>query len=140
MTIRLRAAIAFTVLHAASALLLLPASAHATEQNTWEKVKAYSHEKKNEAIEHGKAILAQTEKKIDELEKSAAASGREARAVHEENMKALRAKKKLAQEKLASMERSSGQAWEATKSGFSEAYEDLHRSYEKAHRAVTSGK
>lgn len=131
------AAFASSIAFAACAALF-PIAANSAEPTTWEKVKAYSHEKKKEAVVQGKKALAEADKKLAELEKAARKSKGEAKAAHEANMKELRAKKKAAAEKLASMEKSSGEAWDATKTGFADAYQDLHEAYEKAHAAVTS--
>jgi hypothetical protein len=52
-------------------------------------------------------------------------------------MKELEAKKAQARFELDKMEKSSGDAWDATKTGFSNAYKDLAKAY---HKAVDSAK
>jgi hypothetical protein len=98
----------------------------------WEKVKAFTHQQKNEAIAEGKKLIAATDKHIAELSKQAKGAVGEAKAEHEKNMLELKAKKKEAQVQLGKMGKATGNAWDATKEGFTNAGKDLHAAYEKA--------
>ncbi len=98
----------------------------------WEKFKAYTHQQKNEAVAEGKKLMAATDKKIAELSKQAKASTGEVKAEHEKNMAELQAKKKEAQAQLDKLGKATGNAWDATKEGFSNAGKELHTAYEKA--------
>lgn len=112
------------------------AGENATPNAWWEKVKAYTHEQKNEAVAEGKKVIAATDKKIAELSQQAKSASGQAKVEHEKNMQDLKAKKKEAQVHLEKLEKSSSKAWDATKEGFSNAYKDLDQAYTKAAAAV----
>lgn len=125
---------------ALSAAVLLAAStlSMAAEPTTWEKVKSFAHERKQDAVAEGKKAIAATDKQIAALKKDVARSTGEAKVAHEKNMKELQAKRKLAQAELGKMQKSASNTWDATKEGFSNAYQDLHQSVEKATAAAKS--
>jgi len=100
--------------------------------SAWEKVKAFTHQQKNEAVAEGKKLIAATDKQITELSKQAKGAVGEAKTEHEKNMLELKAKKKQAQAQLDKMGKATGDAWDATKEGFTNAGKDLHAAYEKA--------
>lgn len=104
----------------------------AEEPSTWEQVKAFTHEKKSEVVAEGRRMVAATDRKIEALKQEAARSSGEVKQAHEQNMKALRAKREAAQAELDRMENSASHSWDATKQGFHKAYQDLHQAYEKA--------
>lgn len=117
---------------AAAALLVATslgswAATDGTSPSTWEKVKAFTHEQKNEAVAEGKKLMAATDKKIAALTAQAKDSTGETRAAHEKNIKELKAKKKEAQAHLQKLEKASSKAWDATKEGFSNAYKELQQ-------------
>ena len=56
----------------------------------------------------------------------------ETKKAHEANMAELKEKKKAAQAELAKLGKASGEAWDATKAGFSDAGKALAASYDKA--------
>jgi hypothetical protein len=99
-SITLRHTLALTL----TALALACGSARA-EESTWEKIKAYTHTQKKEAIAEGKKLLAATDKKIAALNKEAKHSSAETKAAHDKNMAELAAKKKAAQAELARLEK-----------------------------------
>lgn len=122
----------------AAALLVASSLSMAAEPTTWEKIKSFAHESKKEAVAEGKKAIAATDKQIATLKKEVSKSTGEAKAAHEKNMKELQAKRKVAQAELGKMEKSAAKTWDATKEGFSNAYKDLHESYEKAAAAAKS--
>lgn len=128
------------LIKALSAAVLLAAStlSMAAEPTTWEKVKSFAHERKQDAVAEGKKAIAATDKQIAALKKDVARSTGEAKVAHEKNMKELQAKRKLAQAELGKMQKSASNTWDATKEGFSNAYQDLHQSVEKATAAAKS--
>ena len=108
----------------------------AKAESTWENVKDFSHKEKDKAVAAGKQLIADTDKKIDELSKQAKNSTAETKAAHEANMKELHQKKKAAQVELDKLGKASGEVWDATKTGFSEAGKALGAAYDKAAAAV----
>jgi hypothetical protein len=120
-----------TVLAAALCATTLSAIA-ADEPSTWDKVKGFTHQQKEQAVAEAKKLIAATDKQIDSLAAQTKQSGADAKAAHQQNMKELQAKKKLAQAELHKLEKASSNAWDATKEGFSNAYQDLKSAYNKA--------
>jgi len=126
---------------AAVALLLATslgswAAGEAAAPGPWEKFKTFTHQQKNEAVAEGKKLIAATDKKMAEMSKQAKGATGDVKVAHEKNMKELKAKKKEAEVQLGKMGKSASGAWDATKEGFSNAYKDLHESYEKAAASV----
>ncbi len=113
-------------------------SAGNQQAGSWEQIKAYSHEKKQDAVTHGKKLMREIDKKIAEAGAAAKKSRADLKTANEANMKDLQARKKAAQAKLAEMEKAGASAWEATKTGFADAYRDLHHAVEKAHAGATA--
>lgn len=110
--------------------------AAAPAATTWDNIKDFSHKEKDRAVAAGKKLIAETDKKIDALAKDTKNATAETKKAHAANMKELKDKKKAAQDELAKMGKASGDAWEATKTGFHNAGKALHESYEKAAAAV----
>lgn len=129
---RLIKSLSIAVLALGSALAL------AAEPTEWEKIKTYAHAKQKEAVAEGKKLIAATDKKIDALKKDVSTASADAKKAHEANMKELQEKRKQAGQHLEKMEKSAANTWDATKEGFSNAYKDLHASYEKARAGVKS--
>ncbi len=108
------------------------AAGEATTPGTWEKVKTFTHQQKNEAVAEGKKLIAATDKKITELSTQAKASTGQVKVEHEKNMAELKAKKKEAEVQLDKLGKATSNVWDATKEGFTNAGKDLHAAYEKA--------
>jgi len=118
---------------AAAALSALTLTAIAADDaSTWDKVKGFTHQQKEQAVAEAKKLIAATDKQIGELSAQAKKSGADAKAAHQQNMKELQAKKKLAQAELHKLEKAGSNVWDATKEGFSNAYQDLKSAYNKA--------
>jgi hypothetical protein len=105
-------------------------------EGTWDKVKSFSHAQKNEAVAAGKKLIAETDKKIAELGQQTKNATAETKAAHEANMKELKEKKAAAEAELAKLGKASGEVWDATKTGFSDAGKALSAAYDKAAAAV----
>jgi hypothetical protein len=112
------------------------AEATAKAETTWDSIKDFSHKEKDKAVAAGKKLIAETDKKIDALAKDTKNATAETKKAHEANMKELKEKKKAAQDELAKLGKASGEAWDATKTGFHNAGKALHESYEKAAAAI----
>lgn len=121
-----------------AALALSSALSMAAEPTAWEKIKSYAHERKTEAVAEGRQMIAATDRQIAALKKEIARSSGEARKAHEQNMKELQARRKVAQAELNKMQKSAVNTWDATKEGFSNAYKDLSQAYDKAASSAQS--
>lgn len=113
-------------------LALSTSLAMAAEPGAWEKIKTFAHDKKEDAVAEGKKLLAATDKKIESMKTDVSKANADTRKAHEKNMEELRAKRKAAAAELERLEKSAANTWDATKTGFSNAYKDLHESVEKA--------
>jgi hypothetical protein len=105
-------------------------------QTTWDSIKDFSHREKTKAVAAGKQLIAETDKKIADLGRQARNATGEAKAAHEANMKDLQAKKQAAKAELDKLGKASGEVWDATKTGFSDAGKALGAAYDKAAAAV----
>lgn len=110
--------------------------ATAKAETTWENVKDFSHKEKEKAVAAGKKLIAETDKKIAALAKDTKNATAETKKAHEANMKDLQEKKKAAQAELDKLGKASGEVWDATKTGFSDAGKALAAAYDKAAAAV----
>jgi len=100
--------------------------------DTWDNVKSYTVEKKDEAVAYGKKLVRETDREIASLERKAAKASGEAKAQFQSDVKELKVKRTEAAKKLDEMGKASGAAWEEAKNGFADAYKDLQDSYHKA--------
>ncbi|MBE0548822.1 MAG: hypothetical protein IH627_14495 [Rubrivivax sp.] len=107
-------------------------AADAASASWWDQFKAYTHQQKNDAVKAARKLIADTDKKIDELKRQTRNATAEAKAANEKNMAELQEKKKAAQAELAKLEKASGEIWDATKTGFSNAARELGQAYDKA--------
>ena len=100
--------------------------------DTWDNVKSYTVEKKDEAMAYSKKLVRQTDREIKELDQKAAKASGEAKAQFQSDMQELKAKRKQASQKLDAMGKATGAAWDEAKNGFADAYKDLRESTDKA--------
>jgi len=123
--------------------LLLAQHATAAPQNTaadgskqtaetWSTIKAYSVEKKNEAVAYGRQLMKDTDARIAQLEARASKASGEVKAGYEKEARDLKVTRANAAAKLDKMEKDSGSAWNDAKQGFADAYRDLQTAYDKA--------
>ena len=123
----------FGAMMALGSTTALAASHAAGEKNsTWEDVKTWTHEKKNDAVAAGKKMIAATDKKMEEVQAQAKKAGTETSDAHKQNMKDLQAKKAAAAAQLDKMEKAGATAWTGTRDAFAAAYKDLTESSDKA--------
>jgi len=99
---------------------------------TWNTIKAYSQDKKKEAVAYGKQLMKDTDARIAQLEAKASKASGEAKAMYEKEIKDLKVTRANAAAKLDKMEKDSGGAWNDAKQGFADAYRDLQNAYNKA--------
>lgn len=111
-------------------------TARAAEPSTWDRLRDYAADRKDDAVAEGRRLLGEADAKIAELKQKAAQSTGDVKAAHERNLKDLEQKKAAAAEKLESMKASSANAWDATKEGFANAADDLHQAWRKATSAA----
>lgn len=98
---------------------------------TWEAMKDYTVERKNDAIAYGKKLLTDFDGKYKELEKKASSATGDAKAKSEQQLKALKSKRAQAAKKLDELGKASGQSWDKVKREVADAYRDLQQEYDK---------
>ena len=98
----------------------------------WDTVKAYTVEKKNDAVAYGKKLVRESDSKIKSLETKASKAKGETKAKYDEEIKELKAKRAQASKKLDEMGKATAGAWDSAKDGFADAYKDLHEAFAKA--------
>ena len=113
-------------------MLALALTQPAIAADTWDNVKSYTVEKKDEALAYGKKLVRETDREIEALERKASKSSGEAKAQFQRDVKELKAKRKEASKKLDEMGKATAGAWDEAKNGFADAYKDLQDSYDKA--------
>ena len=101
-----------------------------------QSIKAYSIDKKNEAMAKAKEMMDKMDAKIDELEKQSSEKWQQmseaSRKKSEETLKELRKKRNDIAEWYGGMKQSSSKAWEDVKKGFVDSYHSLQKAFEKA--------
>ena len=113
-------------------MLALALTQPAIAADTWDNVKSYTVEKKDEALAYGKKLVRETDREIEALERKASKSSGEAKAQFQSDVKELKAKRKEASKKLDAMGKATAGAWDEAKNGFADAYKDLQDGYDKA--------
>ena len=97
-----------------------------------DKIKGYSVDKKNDAVAYGKKLVADLDVKIKELEARIAKDTSAAKADLQRQLGELKAKRAQAAKKLDELGKASAESWDGVKTGFADAYKDLHRAYDNA--------
>ena len=101
-----------------------------------QSIKAYSIDKKNEAMAKAKEMMDKMDAKIDELEKQSSEKWQQmseaSRKKSEETLKELRKKRNDIAEWYGGMKQSSSKAWEEVKKGFVDSYHSLQKAFDKA--------
>jgi hypothetical protein len=100
--------------------------------DAWETLKAYVSDQKHTAVEHGKELLKEADKQIEEMEKKAAKASGDTKVKYQKSIEKMKKMRSNAAKKLDEMEKSSADTWESTKHGFAEAYKNLHEAYKEA--------
>ena len=99
---------------------------------TWNTIKSYSQDKKNEAVAYGKKLMQEADVKIEQLEAKASQASGEAKLQYEKEIRELKVMRDNTAAKLDKMAKESGAAWNDTKQGFADAYKELQHAYRKA--------
>lgn len=113
-------------------LLAMALAQPAMAADSWDNVKSYTVEKKDEAVAYGKKLVRETDRGIRNLEREAGKQSDQAKANVRQDLKELKAKRAQAAKKLDEMGKASSAAWDEAKNGFVDAYQDLQESYRKA--------
>ncbi|MFO7667807.1 MAG: hypothetical protein R6V76_14390 [Desulfobacterales bacterium] len=113
-------------------------------QDLLQTLKAYTIDKRDEAVHKTKAALDNLDKRIEELEarvdESWSKMDKTAREKARANLKALRKQRTKVAEWYGSLKNSTGDAWEHMKKEFSDAYKALNDVWEKSEKEFESGK
>ena len=113
-------------------------------QDLLKTLKAFTIDKKDEAVQKTKAELDKLDKRIEGLESRVderwGKMDKAAREKSRANLKALRRQRTQVAEWYGSLKSSTGDAWEHMKKGFSDAYESLNDFWEKSEIEFESGK
>jgi hypothetical protein len=99
---------------------------------TMDVIKAYSVDKKNEAVAHSKKLMSDADGKIKELETGTAASNAETKAAMQQQLKDIKALRAKAGKHADELGKASAQSWDSTKKGFADTYAELQKAYAKA--------
>src|SRR5947207_2409214 len=105
--------------------IVLALAQPAMAADTWDNVRSYSVEKKDEAVAYGKKLVRETDRGIRNLERDAGKASDEAKANFQKDVKELKVKRAEASKKLDEMGDASAAAWDEAKNGFADAYKDL---------------
>lgn len=96
----------------------------------------YSVEQRDKALKEAKQAIEKLDNRISDLEsridKSWDSMNKQSREAAKSNLKALRLKRTEVAESYGSLKTSSGNAWTEMKKGFSDAYQAVSHSWEKA--------
>ena len=113
-------------------------------QDLIQTIKAYTADKRDEAIQKTKSALENLDKRIDSLETRIENNwdnmNKAAREKARANLKALRKQRIKVAEWYGGLKSSSVDAWGHIKKGFSDAYEAFSDAWEKAEKEFGSGK
>jgi gas vesicle protein len=95
-------------------------------------IKAYSVDKKNDAVAHSKKLLSDIDGRIKELQTEASRSSGETKAAMQQQLKELQVMRDKAAKKADELGKASADTWDSVKGGFADAYSDLQKGYDKA--------
>jgi len=95
-------------------------------------IKAYTVDKKNEAVVYAKKLMSDLDAKIKDLEAQVARDTSAAKADGQRQLKELKATRDKTAKKADELGRASAESWDSVKHGFADAYKDLNKAYEAA--------
>jgi len=101
-------------------------------EDAWDTLKAYTVEKKQEAVDYGHTLLKDADSKISDLKHKSAEASAEGKAQYNKALNELKPARERAGAKLEEMKAATKSTWETTKQGFAKAYKDLQQAYNKA--------
>jgi predicted translin family RNA/ssDNA-binding protein len=99
---------------------------------TTDAIKAYTVDKKNEAVAYAKKLVRDLDAKIKELEAQASRVTGDAKTKLQQELKELKVLRDKAAKKADELSKASAESWDSVKGGFADAYTDLRRAYDKA--------
>ena len=99
---------------------------------TADAIRDYTVERKDQAVAKARKLSADLEGKIKQLEGKASKATGEAKTGAQKQLDELKDKREQTKKKLAEMKDASAASWDAAKTGFVDAYRDLHQAYDKA--------
>jgi hypothetical protein len=111
-----------------------PAKPSASQQagDTWNHIRSYSADKKNQAVAYGKKLMKQSDVEFAKLQANAAKASGAAKEEFDKQVANLKVARAQAAAKLERMEKASGSAWNDAKEGFADAYRDMRKAYRRA--------
>jgi len=95
-------------------------------------IKAYTVDKKNEAVVYAKKLMSDLDAKIKDLEAQVARDTSAAKADGQRQLKELKATRDKTAKRADELGRASAESWDSVKHGFADAYKDLNKAYEAA--------
>jgi len=95
-------------------------------------IKAYTVDKKNEAVVYAKKLVSDLDVKIKDLEAQVSRDTSAAKADGQRQLKELKATRDKTAKKADELGRASAESWDSVKHGFADAYKDLNKAYEAA--------
>jgi predicted phage tail protein len=99
---------------------------------TMDAIKAYSVDKKNEAVAHSKKLMSDADGKIKELESGTAISNAQTKEAMQQQLKDIKALRAKAGKQADELGKASAQSWDSAKKGFGDTYAELQKAYAKA--------
>jgi len=109
-------------------------AANAQHDDSWNTIKAYSLDKKAEAIAYCKQLMTEIDAKIAQLDVQALTASAAAKIKYKKEIDSLKVTRAKTVAQLEKMERETGRAWGNAKRGFADAYRDLQHAYSRAIR------
>jgi len=111
---------------------------------TWEVLKEYTVEQRNEAMVAAEKKLAELDARMDKMQDAIDERWQKMSKTARKNMRKsldlLRRERNEAAEWYGAMRKGSAEAWEEIKKGFAESYDRLEKAYEKAKKDFEKGK
>jgi chromosome segregation ATPase len=121
------------LIHAAPALAQTSAKDVAKKTGeAAEAIKEYTLDRKDDAVAYARKLVSELEAKINELETQVSRAAADAQKKAQEELTELKAKRAKASQKLSELGQATSASWDRVKQGFADAYQDLHRAYERA--------
>ena len=113
-------------------------------QELFKTIGNYTVDKKDETLKKAKESLDKLDERVDTLEskvdKQWDKMNKAVRIETRENLRTLRKQRNQVAQWYGGMKNSTADAWEYTKKGFSDAYKDLEKAWEKSEKEFSSTK
>ena len=95
-------------------------------------MKAYTLEKKTDAVAFGRKLVNSADRDIKHLESEGSKASGEAKEEYRKELRRLKADRAKASKKLDEMGKASGDAWDGAKKDFADAYKELRQGVKNA--------